>query len=258
MIAAARAVVEAGGVLRTLESQPPLTLRQVRTDDPGVCALCLVGSGAGPLAGDDLRLDLTIKAGARVTLEAAGANLAQGRGSAVPGRLTTSATVRAGGWLRAHPGELIACAGSRVDVAVDLTIAADAHVEWREVIVLGRTGEGSGAVRLRWDVTRAGRPLLRQGIDLADSALTSWPGMVANQRVLASTLLVGPTVAARTVVLSPLAVAQKLTDNAALLTVLGADAAQASAELAELRELIQPVADESWTSSRDTSLSSAS
>jgi urease accessory protein len=257
VIARARAVIEAGAVLRTLESQPPLTLRQVRSDDPDICALCIVASGAGPLAGDDLGLDLAVETGACVTLEAAGANLAQGRGSEVPGRLTASATVGAGGWLRACPGELIVCAGSRVDVRLDLRIAADAHVEWRELIVLGRTGEPSGSVRLRWDVTRAGRPLLRQGIDLTDQALVGWPGMVANQRVLASTLLVGPTVAARTIVLSPLAVAQKLTDNAVLLTVLGVDAALAGAELAKLRDLVQPV-EESWTSSSDTSLSSAS
>ena len=62
------AVVEAGGVLGELACAPPLTLRQVHGADrcgQGRCELCLVGTAAGPLAGDDLSICLTLRPGAR-------------------------------------------------------------------------------------------------------------------------------------------------------------------------------------------------
>ena len=40
-----------------------------------------------------------------------------------------------------------------------------AKSDWRELIVLGRTGEPPGRVTLRWDVTRCGQPVLRQFAD---------------------------------------------------------------------------------------------
>ena len=55
MISSGRAVVGSDGLLRSVHSRPPMTIRQVLSDDPGRCALCLVGSAAGPLAGDDVR-----------------------------------------------------------------------------------------------------------------------------------------------------------------------------------------------------------
>ncbi len=68
MIARTTAVVEAGGVLGELACAPPLTLRQVHGADrcgQGRCELCLVGTAAGPLAGDDLSICLTLRPGAR-------------------------------------------------------------------------------------------------------------------------------------------------------------------------------------------------
>ena len=66
VISSGRAVVEPGGVLRSVPAEPPLTMRQVFSRRrPGVCALCLVGSAAGPLAGDDVRFDLTVEARCR-------------------------------------------------------------------------------------------------------------------------------------------------------------------------------------------------
>ena len=144
------------------------------------------------------------------------------------------AQVDAGGRLRAEPGALIVCEGSRVDVHLELTLAEDASVDWRELVVLGRAGDRPGAATLRWDVTVAGRPLLRQYLDLTDPALRAWPGMLGDARVLASALITGPHVEARTVVATPTAVAQRLNDQSVLVTVLGHDAADAAAELAAL------------------------
>jgi urease accessory protein len=288
VIARSRAVVHPGGRLAGLSCQPPLTLRQVLAEEPGTCALCLVGSAAGPLPGDDLALVLEVAPGARATLQAAGASIAQGRagtcgpteagrwparaaqpaGAGQPTRAAgsagtdeadgqvagadraggaiTEATANAAGWaarlslaavvgegavLRADPGPLVVRPGGRVRATVGITLAAGAAVDWREIVVLQQArGDGPGgypAAALGWDVTCAGRPLLRQVTDLTDPVRAAWPEMLAGGRVLASALLAGPGVCARTVVAGPMAVAQRLDGDAVLVTVLGDDAATA-------------------------------
>jgi len=86
VIGRSQAVVAAGGVLEVLDCAPPLTLRRVHSDDASICALCLVGTAAGPLAGDDLELSLHLLPGAHASLVATGASIAQGRSPAGPAR----------------------------------------------------------------------------------------------------------------------------------------------------------------------------
>jgi urease accessory protein len=238
VIASASALVHPDGVLGLTTSQPPLTLRQVHSDDPRVCALCLVGSAAGPLAGDQLALSVEVSDQAHASLRATGASIAQGR-SSIESSVRLSASVGVDASLVADPGALIVCAGSRVDVAVSLELAATATVEWHETVVLGRDGDaGPGAARLDWDVRRAGRPLLHQRVDLTDPPLGGW--LVAGQRVLSSVLIVGPAVEARTVVRSRTAIAQRIDDHALLITVLAPDGASATQQVNELRTAFTP------------------
>lgn len=238
MIARSRAVIGPGGRLAELACQPPLTLRRITAARPEVCALYLVGSAAGPLAGDDLALTLEVQDSAHASLQATGAAIAQGRPGCGASSLRIQATVGAGARLAADPGPLIVRGGGRVDARVDIRLAPDATVDWRELIVLQRdAGPGrpaEPAVTVRWDVTRGGRPLLRQLVDLTDPGWQRWPGLVAGRRVLASALLAGPGLAARTVVAAPTAVAQQLADEAVLVTVLADDAAAARRQRDEL------------------------
>jgi urease accessory protein len=231
VIARSSVVVEAGGVLGALSCQPPLTIRQVRTEDRELCDLRLVGTSAGPLPGDDLELAVRVRDSARARLCATGASIAQGQDSRARSSLRICADLGERSQLLAEPGALVVCAGSRVDVSVTIGLHESATLEWRELIVLGRSGEAPGSATLRWDVTRDGDPVLRQLIDLGCPALLRWPGMVANRRVLASALLVSPTLVARTVVASSTAVAQRIDDHALLVTVLSHDAVAASQEL---------------------------
>ena len=231
MIARSTAVVEPGGVLGRLECAPPLTLRRVRGEDPDVCELRLVGTAAGPLAGDDLMLSVRLRPGAAATLRAAGASVAQGGGG--ERRLAIRAELGAGADLIAEPGTLIACAGSRIEVRVEVVLGAGARVDWRELIVLGRTGEPPGRVVLRWDVTRCGQPVLRQFARLGPGPR----GLTAGKRVLACALISDPARPARTVVSSPLAVAQRVDEYTRLVSVLGDDAAGAVRLLGELLRL---------------------
>ncbi|WP_347056878.1 urease accessory protein UreD [Blastococcus sp. HT6-30] len=221
MITSARAEVTPG-VLAELSSRPPLTLRQVRAR-PGTVGLCLVGTAAGPLDGDELRLTVDVADDARAELVAAGASIAQGGAS----RMATSVRLGAGARLDADPGPLIVSAGARVDVDLSIDVEPTSTLVWRELVVLGRTGEPPGRATLRWDVTRGGLPVLRQHVDLADPALAGWHGSTAGCRVLVSELRIGPDVDARTVVHSPTAVTQRLADGATLTTVLAASAAAA-------------------------------
>jgi urease accessory protein len=130
---------------------------------------------------------------------------------------------------------VVVCTGAAIDVCIRIDLAADAAVCWREMVVLGRTGEAAGAVTLRWDVQREGRPVLRQHVDLRDARWTAWPGLIAGARVIATELISGPDVRARTEVRSPTSVAAQLDACSMLLTVLGSDAAEVTAELAALR-----------------------
>ena len=247
MIARTTAVIEAGGVLGELTCAPPLTLRQVHSDVRGRCELRLVGTAAGPLAGDDLSVGLRLCPGARAHLTATGASLAQGRsrGDGSSGGSTTrdeggaaTLSIRAdlaeGADLVADPGALVVCQGSRVDVRVELALDRGAAVRWRELIVLGRTGEPPGQATLRWDVTRLGHPVLRQFVDLTDRALTGRAGLTGRRRVLACALICDPASAPRTLVASATAIAQRVDEHTLLVTVLDDDAARAARQLDEL------------------------
>jgi urease accessory protein len=223
VIARTTAVVEPGGVLGAVRCAPPLTLRQVRGTDR--CELRLVGTAAGPLADDDLALSLELLPGARATLRAAGASVAQGGGG--ERTLAIRAELGEGADLVAEPGALIACAGSRVEVRVEVILGAGAAVDWRELIVLGRTGEPAGQATLRWDVTRCGEPVLRQFADLG-------PALYRGKRVLACALISNPAASVRTAVESAAAVAQRVNGHTVLVSVLEDDAARAVRRLGVL------------------------
>lgn len=235
MISHSRAVVAAPAHLEVLACTPPLTLRRIYDDDDGMCALCLVGTAAGPLAGDDLTLSLHLRAHARARLTATGAMIAQGRTDGLRSTVRTRVSLDTGAQLTADPGPLIVCAGARVDLGVRIDLAADAVVSWRETIVLGRAGAPAGAATIKWDVTVAGTPLLRQLLDLSDAGAQRSPSLFAGATVMTSELLVAPTIRARTVVASSRAAAQQLSDHGVLLTVLGDDAATVANQLDALR-----------------------
>jgi len=148
--------------------------------------------------------------------------------------LSIRADLADGADLIADPGALIVCQGSRVNVRLELALGAGAAVRWRELIVLGRTAEQPGQATLRWDVTRLGRPVFRQFVDLADPALMAWAGLTARRRVLACALIADPASTPRTVAASPTAVAQRVDDHTLLVTVLDDDAARAALCLEDL------------------------
>ncbi len=161
MIARARVAVEAAGHegcrLSCLRSDGPLVLRPT----PG--AVYLVGAAAGPIGGDDLRLEIDVGPGAELTLcTAAAAVVLPGAG---PSQLVIEARVGEGGSLRWLPEPTVAAARAVHVTRTRILAGVGARLLWRDEIVLGRHGEEGGSVSARLSVDLDGRPLLRHRID---------------------------------------------------------------------------------------------
>lgn len=197
----------------TLRSAPPISLRD--TQD----GLYLVASGAGPIGGDELDLDIDVGPGAFLVVRSAGASMV------LPGphggRSSLRVRARAQGSLRWEPEPTILVAGCDHRTSTTIELSATACLLWREVVVLGRHREPSGSILQRLHVNREGVPLLRNEL----AAGPRWPGAdgpagTDGARVVTSVLVVGfaaPTVPAG----FDGAVAQ-LSDDAWMMTSLSA------------------------------------
>ncbi|MEU4230789.1 urease accessory protein UreD [Nonomuraea sp. NPDC026600] len=188
---AARAAVGtslAGGrtVVSRLSSAPPLTLRQT-----GPRIVHLVSTAAGPLGGDRLELDLDIAPGTSLEVGSVASTLVlPGDGESV---MVITARVGAGASLRFAPQPTVLAAGCFHRLVVRLTLAAGAHVFWREEIVFGRYGEAPGRCHARFDATYDGRPLLRQEYTVGDPALDASPAVYGDARCIGTTLITPKT-----------------------------------------------------------------
>jgi urease accessory protein len=120
----------------------------------------LVPTQAGPLDGDHDRVHLHVGPGATLVMEPIAATLA------LPGRsrLELHATIEAGGRLLLDEPPLILAEGADVTRRVRLELAEDAVAAIRDVVVLGRSGEGPGRLDSELRATLAGRPLLHDAI----------------------------------------------------------------------------------------------
>ena len=186
------AVVAEPARFTTLRSAPPLTLRRTA---PGV--VHLVGSAAGPLGGDDLRLDVTVAAGARTSVRSVAASLAQPGPAGGPSRLDVAIDVGAGGALDWRTEPTILVRGCDHRAATTIALGAGATLAWREVVVLGRHGEDGGSLLQRLRVDLDGRPLVRNDLAVGPAWPDSQgPAGVGDARVIGTAVLVGTDVGA--------------------------------------------------------------
>ena len=150
----------------TLRSAPPISLRT--TPD----GLYLVGSAAGPVGGDDVRLDIDVAAGADLDVRTVAAGLTYPSAHRHRSRFDVTATVAAGATLRWRPEPTVLVAGCDHRTAATVRLAEGAALVWRDEVVLGRHGEPSGSLLQRLRIDVAGRPLLRNDLALGPA----WPG----------------------------------------------------------------------------------
>ena len=83
--------------------------------------------------------------------------------------------------------------GARHATLVSVTLAAGASLVLRDELLLGRHGEAGGAARTVLRVDYAGRPLLRQAVEVSGSdPVALGPAVLSCHRAVGSLLLAGP------------------------------------------------------------------
>lgn len=148
----------------TLFSEPPLSLRSTPE------GLFLVGSGAGPIGGDELCLDVTVEEGAVAMLRSAAASIV------LPGPFgeSSSMTVRASvaGSLSWCPEPTVLVAGCDHRASSSISMERGGRLWWREEVVLGRHDEPTGSLLQRIRIEVEGRPILHTETPVGPR----WPG----------------------------------------------------------------------------------
>lgn len=206
--------------LDCIRSCAPIHLRQ--TPD----GVYLIGGAAGPLGGDDLRLEIEVGPGATLVVRSAAASIA------LPGpggfsQVVVEARVAPGGTLRWLPEQVIAGGGCDHRIVNRLTLAPGSTLVWRDELVLGRRGEPPGRVSNRIDVTVAGRPLLRNELKMGPG-VPAWngPAVAGEAGAVGSLLVVAPGLTAHAALLGPWAAILPLAGSAALASALAADSVE--------------------------------
>jgi len=149
----------------------------------------LVPDGALLLAGDAVRVEVTVDTGATLELvEPTGTVAYDMRGDAASWEVRLDL---AEGATLVWAGEpFVLAQGSCVRRRTTARLAAGARLVMRETLVLGRHGESAGAMVQRWDAaTTDGAPLLCEELALDAAALR--PGLLGGHRVLGSVTALG-------------------------------------------------------------------
>ena len=187
MLAHAALVAEASEGRLTfpvLRSDPPILLR------PTGDTVHLVGGSAGPLGGDRLRRDVTVRRNACLRLRSAAASVVLPGPTASSLHLTI--TIESGGHLDWRPEPAVSVAGGSHEQVVDVELQGDATMEWTETVVLGRSGEPSGDWSSLMRVVRDGAVAVHQQLRVGpDHPGSDGPAVMDGRRVSAARLIVG-------------------------------------------------------------------
>jgi urease accessory protein len=190
----------------------------------------LVNSATSPLGGDDLLLSIHVGPGASLRLSGVAATLALPGLHGESSLSTVDLVVESGGSVEYLPEPTVITSRARHTAVLRASLAADAYLHTREVLVLGRAGERPGSLTTSTSITRGSAPVLRQTLSVG-SALDGSLAVLAGRRVLATDLVVGgpelPAASGEWWSRSPLAAGGTLT------TSLAPDAVTAMKGLAE-------------------------
>jgi len=101
--------------------------------------------------------------------------------------------VAAGARLEYLPEPIVVSAGARHATIIRVTLAEGASLLLRDELLLGRHGETGGAARSVLNVDYAGRPLLRQSLEVSGAdAVAMGPALLAGHRAVGTALWVDP------------------------------------------------------------------
>jgi urease accessory protein len=228
--ARARLVAAPGDRLTVLHGEPPLLLRRT-----GPATVHLVGGAAGPLRGDDLRLEIEVEAGAELTVRSVAAQLAlPGRAGLPPSRLEIRARVGPDATLRWLPEPLIAAAGCDHRTVTRVEVAEGGRLLWRDDLVFGRHGERSGSLRTSALFRYAGKTVYRHDLAVGPDAPGWAAAAVLDGAQAFGTLLALPEAASRPPEGADVA-AMPLAGPGVVITALGTDIRGVKAALDPIR-----------------------
>jgi urease accessory protein len=156
-----------------------------------VTRAALVPLQAGPLAGDHDAVRLRVGAGATLALEPIAATLAlPGAGRTL---LELDVEVGEGGRLVLDEPPLIVAEGADVVRTTRLRLAAGAVAAIRDIVILGRAGEGPGRLEATTRATLAGAALLHETlrVDPATWAGDAYVALAPGHRAIGTVALLG-------------------------------------------------------------------
>ena len=163
---------------------------QAVASDPTVCRIGLLASTALLLGGDHVELEVRVGPGAQLELFDVAATVAyHGRGRPASWRLSVDVGPGAGFRYAGQP--LIVADGADVLRTTDLTVAPDARVQVREVLVLGRAGERGGALDTSTALRLGGRDVWLEQQHLPAGTARTRPGLLGDHRVIDTVVSLG-------------------------------------------------------------------
>lgn len=202
----ADSLVDGDGLLRTriswMRSQAPLMLRPTRetlpsclsrwnTDAHAVASVRLAAGAAGPLGGDQLRIDIRVGERATLIVNAVAATLLLPGPHGSESSSQVNISVASGGTLVWLPGRQIAAEGCRHASVTGVNLESGARLYAREELMLGREGEVPGSLRQRLRVTNDGDPVYDQEVVVGVAGWQS-SAVTGGRRALGSIMLVDP------------------------------------------------------------------
>lgn len=179
------------GVARAtaLRAGDHLRPRLLGIDGPRV-RIALVGVCATLLAGDDLRVEVSVGRGVHLELvEPSGVVAYDARGGRQ--RWAADVHVETGGSLVWAAAPFVVAGGADVDRRTGIVLDDGAVALLSETLVLGRSGEEGGGLRSKLRCALAGRDLLIEELDLRSPELRKAPGILGDCRVLGTAALLG-------------------------------------------------------------------
>lgn len=169
-----------------------LAPRRLRSGTDGRVQVALVATEALLLAGDHVRIEVDVR-GAGLDLVEVGGTVAYDMREGSP---STSAhwdvdiRLSDGAELTWHGEPFVVATGADVQRSTTVELDAGARATLRETLVLGRSGEAGGGLRVATRAARAGEPLLVEDLDLRTS-VRGGPAVLGPHRCLDSVTTLG-------------------------------------------------------------------
>lgn len=163
----------------------------------------MINTSGGVTGGDNITVTASVGADSAMMLTTQAAERAYRAQPDQTGQITTQLHVAAGGTLHWLPQELLLFDGCRLSRKLDVKLQADARALLIEPVVFGRTAMGETLTditfRDRISVTRDGRPVYRDGVQMAGDAVAmlARPAIGQGMSAMATVIYAHPDAAAR-------------------------------------------------------------